>query len=294
MPLKYLRELPFWKTIRCFYNSALIKIPEPIGVRLQHYRSTGNLIINLKNPSTFSVKIQRRKIYEKDSRMPKLVDKIEVKAFVASQIGSGWIIPTYYAGDELPPVEMRKWPIPYVIKPSHASGLVIFIKDHYDIDWQKIDKEIKLWRQLDYGREKFEWSYRNVPKRILVEEYIGNQDSHPFDYKFFVFNGKVHAIEVDIDRYGHHRQAFFDRDWNRMPFRRGRPLFDGVVPRPSRLDEMVSAAEVLGKGWPFVRIDLYEVDEIPYFGEFTFYPSSGSTQFYPPVWEKTFGDLWNI
>ena len=38
---------------------------------------------------------------------------------------------------------------------------------------------------------------------------------------------------------------------------------------------MVKIAEKLSEGFPFVRVDLYNVNGKIYFGEMTFYPASG-------------------
>ena len=52
---------------------------------------------------------------------------------------------------------------------------------------------------------------------------------------------------------------------------------------------MLEIAAKLSKGFPVVRVDLYEVDGKPYFGEMTFYHNSGFSVFEPDSWDKTFG-----
>ena len=51
-------------------------------------------------------------------------------------------------------------------------------------------------------------------------------------------------------------------------------------------------AEVLATGFPFVRVDLYEVDGRPRFGELTFYPASGYLRPVPDTIDRLYGDLW--
>lgn len=41
------------------------------------------------------------------------------------------------------------------------------------------------------------------------------------------------------------------------------------------MDEMFDMAAKLSQGFPFVRVDLYNVEGHIYFGELTFYPASG-------------------
>ncbi len=42
---------------------------------------------------------------------------------------------------------------------------------------------------------------------------------------------------------------------------------------------------------PFCRIDLYEIGEIVYFGEITFYPMSGFGTFNPKKYNKLLGKM---
>ena len=47
------------------------------------------------------------------------------------------------------------------------------------------------------------------------------------------------------------------------------------IPQPTCFDEMINVAKKLSKGFPVVRVDLYEVDGRVYFGELTFTAHSG-------------------
>ena len=55
---------------------------------------------------------------------------------------------------------------------------------------------------------------------------------------------------------------------------------------------MVAAAEKLGAGFDFVRVDFYEVGGRPLFGEMTFYPGSGLDKFAPVTLDTELGKLW--
>lgn len=50
----------------------------------------------------------------------------------------------------------------------------------------------------------------------------------------------------------------------------------------------------LAKNIPFVRIDLYVIDNDIYFGEITFYPASGIGKFTPMDWDAKLGKLIQI
>ena len=52
---------------------------------------------------------------------------------------------------------------------------------------------------------------------------------------------------------------------------------------------MVHLSEKLSKGIPFVRVDFYEINRKPYFGEMTFYPGTGMEEFTPREWDDILG-----
>ena len=47
------------------------------------------------------------------------------------------------------------------------------------------------------------------------------------------------------------------------------------MPKPKNYAEMVRIAETLSKGYPALRIDLYNIDGKIYFGEITLFTQSG-------------------
>jgi hypothetical protein len=54
---------------------------------------------------------------------------------------------------------------------------------------------------------------------------------------------------------------------------------------------MVAVARELCGTFPFVRVDMYRVNGKLIFGEFTFYPDSGTVPFSPDEYNIAFGDL---
>ena len=48
-----------------------------------------------------------------------------------------------------------------------------------------------------------------------------------------------------------------------------------AIELPSNLNAMISLAERLSEGIPFLRVDFYNINGAIYFGELTFYPASG-------------------
>lgn len=276
--------------IKKLYHQLLAALPSEKAVEFDHFIHHFKLP-QLDDPVTFSEWVQHRKLYDRDPRLPELSDKILAKEYVAKALGPDWVIPTIWFGESLPPVSQRDWPVPYVLKASHGSGWNIFIRTQNDAKWGEIERTTRQWLARKYGTHVREWAYSQIEPRLLVEPCLDSVGLTPNDYKLWVFGGKVHFIQVDIDRFGNHRQNFFDRDWKRQPFEYAAPGTAEDVPPPLSLEKMISGAEILAANLPFVRVDLYEIGGSPLFGEFTFYPTSAQSRF-TARFDAVLGQLW--
>jgi TupA-like ATPgrasp len=249
---------------------------------------------NIVLPVTFSEKIQKSKVFDRDARMPIRQDKVLVKDIVTQKLGAEYVIPTLWHGTELPPRNQRNWPLPYVIKANHGCGWNIFVRSEIECDWDKIETKCADWMAQVYGRTYGEWLYGQIKPQLLVEPYISSVAALPVDYKFWVFSGKVALIQVISNRGTNAvAQAFYDINWVRQPFTGKAIKGDSSnVPPPNSMAKMVVAAETLAEDFSFVRVDFYEANNQPLFGEMTFYPASGFSPFQPEAYDKQVGEFW--
>ena len=86
---------------------------------------------------------------------------------------------------------------------------------------------------------------------------------------------------------------FFDHDWNHQPFHEPReyPFADETLQKPTQFELMWSLSRKLASNKAFSRIDFYEVGNKVYFGEITFFPTSGMGVFHPTEWDTKLGDM---
>jgi hypothetical protein len=166
--------------------------------------------------------------------------------------------------------------VPFVLKANHGSGMNMFIRSPDDLDWPKIEHICREWMGFVFGEHAGEWAYFSIKPQLLVEPFIGERLALPVDYKFLVFHGTAEFVQVDIGREHNHTRAFFDREWLKMPFTTTFPMETANIERPASLSQMIDAAEKLSDGMSFVRVDLYEINGQPRFGELTFYPASAA------------------
>ena len=231
----------------------------------------------------FTELVQRRKLDDRDPRLPLLADKVAVKRLIADRLGSEWVIPTLWHGPVLPVAP--RWPLPLVVKARHGCGQIVFVRGA-DHDWADTRRRTRRWMRGPYGLWLDEWLYREIPLGLLVEPFIGTAGVLPRDYKCFVFAGRVEAIQVHLQREERHRWVVFDRTWRRLS------SVDEDVAPPASLAGMIAGAEELARDFDFARVDFYEVGGRPLFGEMTFYPGSGLCRLDPVELDTHFGALW--
>lgn len=238
---------------------------------------------DLHDPRLFTELLQWRKLHDRDPRMPRLADKVVVKEEVAASLGSEWVVPTLWHGERLPPGLPST--APFVVKSRHGCNQRVFVRDEA-VDWEAVRRRAATWLHRPYGFWLDEWLYREIPRGILVEPFIGAGRVLPIDYKFYVFGGEVAFVQVHLDREHRHRWILYDRHWRAV-------VGHSDLPRaPSGLAAMIEAAETLADGFDFVRVDFYQPATRPIFGEMTFYPGSGLDRFDPPELDAIMGALW--
>lgn len=265
-------------------------IPDKMAVKIK-YRNHFLKKLDLKNPVTFNEKLQWLKLYNRRSEYTTMVDKLAVKKYVADQIGEEYIIPTIDVWDSFDEIDFEKLPNQFVLKCTHGSGDTVICKDKSLFDMAAAKRTLEESLHTDYYLISREWPYKNVPRKIIAEEYIEDVETgEARDYKFFCFGGNVKALFVATERSTDTKFDFFDTQFNHLPIINGHPNANCEIKKPDRFDEMIQISEELSKGIPHVRVDLYEINHRIYFGELTFFHYSGLVPFEPMEWDKTFGN----
>ncbi len=245
---------------------------------------------DIRNPQTFNEKIQWLKLYDRRPMYSKAADKLAVRKYVDERIGRKYLTHLYGSYQSVRDLSGATLPTTCALKCTHGSGMNVFITEKNQLNRSKIRK-LKRWMATDYYRVGREWVYQGIEPRIICEELlVGDDGKAPKDFKLFCFDGKVRFIQVDVDRFGDHRREFFEVDWRVAGFGLMYPRPNVEIARPVHLEEMISVAERLSQGIPFVRVDLYETNRV-LFGEMTFYPGNGIERFSPDEYDLLLGEL---
>ena len=273
----------------------VMRRPEGEEFLLRRYSQIHGKPLNLTNPQTFTEKLFWRMITWNRGDMPlrfrQLADKYAVRAHVASTVGEEYMTKLLWHGDNPHAIPFDRLPAEYVIKPSHAAGQVIIVKGQADRD--EIIRTVSGWLANDYYWHGRESQYYRIPPRILIEEYLTNEDgSPPFDYKVYCFNGTPEQIMVR--NHTHDICPFFDTTWDFLDFSDEIGAVRPWVPKPVNLAEMLTLAAKLSVGFGYVRLDFYNVKGRVYFGEFTFTPAAGIITYDPECWDLKLGEKWDL
>lgn len=256
------------------------------------YEKTLKKQLNLESPKTFNEKLQWLKLYDRNPKYIKMVDKYEVKEYISKVIGKEYVIPTLGIYENFEDIDFAKLPNKFIIKGTHDSGSTVICKDKKSFDYEEAKRKINKFTKQNYFYNGREWPYKNVKPRIIIEKYMEDpKDEVLRDYKFMCFNGKVKCSFVCSDRYTDEglKVTFFDVDWNKLPFERHYPSSNKEISRPVNYELMIELSEKLAKDIPFVRVDWYEIDGKVYFGELTFYPGNGLEEFTPEEYDEILG-----
>jgi hypothetical protein len=286
------------KNPRLILSGILMKIavlfPDKLYIKYDYFLNTGKKL-NLKNPQTFSEKLQWLKLYNQKPEYTKMVDKVAVKEYVGKIIGEKYIIPTLGIWKTFDKINFEKLPNQFVLKTTHDSGGIVICKDKNTFNAKAAKKKLnRRLKQKIYYKLR-EWPYKNVNPQILAERYMANNtESELKDYKFFCFNGEVKFCQVIANRSSNETIDFYDINWKHQEFME--PVLDGVTHakerhnKPKQFKEMIDIATILSKDTPFLRIDLYEINGNIFFGEITFFPTRGMGLFSPEKWNHIFGN----
>lgn len=268
----------------------------------QQWKKYMDYPLDLDNPTTFCEKLQWLKLYNRKPLYHKLVDKYTVKKWVADLIGAEHVAKCYGVWNSVDEIDFSTLPTTFVLKCTHTSGGLAIVKNKSQINIEEIKEKIEPFLHVSSWYNNFkEWAYKDVPPRIIAEEYMDTLGKETtIEYKITCIHGRVKMITICSGiahgRSGEWFNDHFDRDGNRLPFaiRTLGGDFYGPkgteLPEPKIVEELINTAEILSKGIPQVRVDLYVHHGRVMFGEMTFYTWAGFMRYEPKEWDYKMGE----
>ena len=275
------------------------------------YRRVHGRYPDLVRPTLFNEKITARKLLDERDIFPLLADKLKMRSFIARKLGEPYLPALLGVAERFDDIDFDRLPDKFVIKPNHGSHWVLVVEDKKALDRAAARRLAQRWLKTNYYVNSREVFYRDVKPQIMIEEYLEEDSGTPAtDYKIYVFDGVVRffsmgwraspAIQKQV--------VFFDRAGRELPVRVAYP--DAVFKRPfigepgheeasrpdlpAHLDALIATAEKIGKGFDFIRADLYSSGGRIVVGELTSLPNGGIRAFDPPDYDRIFGEYWQL
>ncbi len=251
--------------------------------------------LNLDNPKTLNDKLNWLKLYNHDPLYTRLVDKYEVKKYVAERIGEKYIIPTYGVWEHFDDIDFDSLPMQFILKCTHDSGTFVIVEDKEKLNKEEAKEKLESALKNNFYYLCREWPYKNVKPRIIAEKYfdsLGKPES--IEYKTTCFNGKVGFVTIcggiPHAEFEKRTNDHFTVDFEHMPWYSFYKHAKVRPEKPEQWDELINVCEKLAANIPYVRVDCYIIDGQIYFGEMTFYTWGGHIEFTPPEWNEKLGE----
>ena len=227
---------------------------------------------DLDNPKTFNEHILARKVRLDEYGLCKYTDKYRVREYVEQVIGREYLVPSlgvWEKGQEILPADL---PTPCVLKATHGSGWNAIIQDKQNIE-QKISGLQKTLCQNYYHKSR-EKNYRDIPPRIVCEQFICPQDKRGLiDVKTYCFRGEAKFLNICYAENGKEYSGLFSLTGQSLGAQDDSSRME--IPDGKQISRVISLCEQLAKPFDFVRVDFYLADEKIYFSELTFHSGGG-------------------
>lgn len=269
-----------------YYNRKMAENMDsnPVKAAYYGYRCVFWKRPDFRKPVNINEKLQILKTgkYYNNPLITTCVDKFQVKKYL-EELGYGDLCAKLYGVYDKPQeIEWEKLPERFVIKCNHGCDYNILCDSKEKIQKEKIERTISGWLEEEYWRTTAEYQYKYIEKKVLIEEYLGDNLEA---YKFYCFNGEPKVVYLSMageDGEKDFYLDFYDMEWNHLDIAlASHAHYPGIIKKPDGFENMINVAKQLSKPFPFVRVDLYYVNDKIYFSEFTFMPTAGYMKLEP-------------
>jgi len=250
----------------------------PVYETKQIYKGNFGKECDLDNPITINEKLQYLKLntYYNNDIVTMCVDKYRIREYLKEKHMEEILPQLYGVYRSEKEIIWDELPQSFVIKCNHGCGYNILCGDKDQLDVEESKNLLRSWMRENYWKEFAEVQYKFVEKRIIAEEYLGEDIQ---TYKFYCFNGVPKVLYVSENGENGEKDKYlnyYSMDWEPLPYcLAGHVRKEQPHKKPDNLDELIEYAKRLSADFPFVRVDLYSVDSKVYISELTFIPTGG-------------------
>ncbi len=279
--------------LRPFFRMASKKV----YVSLQYRYITGHKL-DWKNLERYTEKLQYLRLYyyPNNDAVIKATSRVGARVRVYGKGAGDILVPLVGIYNCASEIDFNRLPFRFVVKATHASGLVHICTNKNEENWSELTKKFDGWLKIDYGFKTVEPHYSKVKPGLIIEQYVGTPKELPIEYKIHVFNGKARYLYVVSGRNKDIRYDNLYIDFTRFDGAQFNHWKSSDAPpkKPDEFEKMVEYAEKLAEGFLFCRVDFFLVGEHVYFNEFTFTPAKGTLIFDDDAADYEIGEWFDI
>lgn len=265
---------------------------------IQSYKEHFGTLPDIDSPNTFCEKLINRIKYKTDTPFfQALADKYAVREYVKEKIGDEYLIPLIDCFDNyqtvLDNLEQYKGT---VIKPNHGSGMVYVVPQKLvKSDYQEAKKKFKKWTRRDFAKRHGERHYANIPRKFLVEQFVGSRNMLPVDYKIHLFRdiegGFNYTLETVSGRGSSQVQSsYFVNNVTTSSI----GDYQLSTHEQKKVLEAVELSKQLLGVLEYARVDWYILENNIYFGEITLTPAAGVDEDINNDLNEIMGSFWHM
>ena len=275
----------------------ILSVVSPKSASKYLYKKVFGKKLNLKKPTTFNEKIMWLKLntYYKNNKITDCVDKVKVKEFIKEKGYEKIVVPNIAIYNNTKEIQWDELPNSFVLKCNFGCGYNIICKNKSKLSETETKKTLEKWMKEEFYTKNAEVQYKYVDKKILCEKFLGEDIK---DYKFFCFNGEPKFLYVSsgLGEHDNPKIGYYDLQLNELNIKRDgyEILKKEELEIPKNFEEMIEISKGLSSEFPFVRVDLYSINDRVYFSELTFVPTGGVMKIQPERYDKLWGELLNI
>lgn len=249
--------------------------------------------LDLANPRTLADKICWIELNTDQALSARCTDKWDVRDYVSGKGLQDLLVPAYGPWRCVEDIDFDALPHAFALKATHGCEMNYLVPDKDTLDVNDMLLHARKWLGEDYPRACLEPHYKLVPHRLYAEDFIGGMDEI-VDYKFHCINGEPRFVLTCSERNQGLKLNLYDLDWSPIEGLQGLMKNDKEIDRPRLLNEMIEVSRTLSADFPFVRVDLYEVDGKVAFGELTFSPACGVMDYYTDEFIGKWGEVLRV
>ena len=257
----------------------------------QFWKMEKNISINLERPNTFNEKIQWLKLYESIPIKNKLSDKLFVREWAKEKIGEEFLIPLFGVYDKFKDIKFKKLPDRFKIICNHGNGYIILVNNKTQLNLSETKEKVNKWMNEDYAfKPSLELEYRNIPHKILIEDYVHNDRDDIKDYEFLCFYGKPKFLLLNDSLYSIDSNNYIDLKDNILTKRKYYNKKSNSS-NSEYLEKMVKLACLLSNNLTYVKVHFSIINNKIYFRELKFTSSIETKNMIPKNLDRKLSSL---